>query len=196
MQSARDSTLSNRLVCCFSFAESLNFNSNSCRRPDNCAHTVVGHPTCPPPPIKENSPRPYGLLNSGTVVLSPSGSLAKGLVKYLETSPRVTEWKFPDQDLLSEYFKGKWKPLSWYYNALRSLRNSHPSLWCDDEIRSLHYIFPDKPWHSRITAPGTENGFDVMDKWWWDRFDKLGKTLAITDPGGWEYVLSTVDKRP
>jgi lipopolysaccharide biosynthesis glycosyltransferase len=156
----------------------------------------VGHPTSLPPPITENSPRPYGQLNSGTVVLSPSESLAEGLVKHLESSPRVAEWKFPDQDLLSEYFKGKWKPLSWYYNALRSLRNSHPAMWCNNEIRCLHYIFADKPWQSRITAQGTEKGFDVMNKWWWDRFDELGKTLAIADPKGWEFVLSTVDKRP
>jgi len=156
----------------------------------------VGHPTSLPPPITEGSPRPHGQLNSGTVVLSPSEPLAESLVKYLESSPRVAEWKFPDQDLLSEYFKGKWRPISWYYNALRSLRNSHPAMWCNNEIRCLHYIFADKPWQSRITAQGTEMGFDIMNKWWWDRFDELGKTLAIADPEGWVYVLSTVDTRP
>ena len=172
------------------------FSFPSCRRPDNCPHTVVGHPTSLPPPITDKSPRPYSLLNSGTVVLNPSASLAEGLVKHLETSPQVAEWKFPDQDLLSEYFKGKWKPISWYYNALRSLRNSHPAMWSDNEIRCLHYIFAVKPWHARITPQGIETGFDVMDKWWWDRFDELGGALAITDPKGWEYVLSVVDKRP
>ena len=156
----------------------------------------MAHPTSPPPVITENSPRPYGQLNSGTVVLSPSESLAEDLVNHLKSSPRVVEWKFPDQDLLSEYFKGKWKPISWYYNALRSLSNSHSQMWCNSEIRCLHYIFADKPWQSRITAPGTEKGFDIMDKWWWDRFDELGKTLAIADPNGWKFVSSTVDNRP
>jgi hypothetical protein len=69
-------------------------------------------------------------------------------------------------------------------------------MWSNHEIRCLHYIFADKPWQSRITAPGTEKGFDVMDKWWWDRFDEVGKTLEMTDPKGWEFVLSTVDNRP
>jgi lipopolysaccharide biosynthesis glycosyltransferase len=121
--------------------------------------------------------------------------LAEGLVKHLESSAlKVAEWKFPDQDLLSDYFKGKWKPLAWYYNALRSLRNSHPGLWSDDAVRCVHYIFPDKPWHSRVTAGGTERGFDVMDRWWWDRFDELGETLAVVDRKGWEFVVSMVDK--
>jgi hypothetical protein len=156
----------------------------------------VGNPTAPPPPITGDSPRPFTQLNSGTVVLTPSESLAKDLIRHLECSPRVAEWKFPDQDLLSEYFKEKWVPISWYYNALRSLRNSHPVMWSDEHIRCLHYIFADKPWQSRITSPGTEKGFDVMDKWWWDRFDELGKTLATADPKGWEFVLSTVNTRP
>lgn len=127
------------------------------------------------------------------MVLNPSKDLSAGLVHHLYTSPRVTEWKFPDQDLLSEYFMDKWRPISWYYNALRSLRNSHPVLWSEGEIRCLHYIFADKPWQSRTTRPGTEKGFDVMDKWWWDRFDALGKIIARNDPGGWNLVLSTVD---
>lgn len=165
------------------------------RRPDNCAHTSVSCPTGLPPPITGSSPRPYSQLNSGTVVLNPSTALAARLVHHLYHSPRVLEWKFPDQDLLSEYFKGKWWPIPWYYNALRSLHNSHPAMWSDEEVRCLHYIFADKPWQSRRTPPGTEKGFEVMDKLWWDRFDALGEVVSVADPKGWNFVLSTVNNR-
>ncbi|KAF9532047.1 nucleotide-diphospho-sugar transferase [Crepidotus variabilis] len=162
-------------------------------RPDNCAHTTLSHPTSLPPLPTHTSPRPHTQLNSGTVVLNPSKPLAASIVHHLYTSPRVAEWKFPDQDMLSEYFKGKWRPISWYYNALRSLYNSHPTMWSEREIRCLHYIFADKPWQSRRTPRGMEKGFDVMDKWWWERFDALGESIARADPTGWKFLLSTVD---
>ncbi|KAJ3510542.1 hypothetical protein NLJ89_g4619 [Agrocybe chaxingu] len=164
-------------------------------RPDNCAHTAVKHPTEPPPSITENSPRPYTQLNSGTVVLSPSMKLAADVMQYLFTCDRISEWKFPDQDLLSSFFQGRWRPISWYYNALRSLHSVHPIIWSEGEIRCLHYIFADKPWQSRITPPASEEGFDVMDRWWWERFDELGKVMSRSDPRGWELVAATVDNR-
>ncbi|CAA7266558.1 unnamed protein product [Cyclocybe aegerita] len=164
-------------------------------RPDNCAHTAVKHPTEPPPSITENSPRPYTQLNSGTVVLSPSMKLAADVMQYLFTCDRISEWKFPDQDLLSSFFQGRWRPISWYYNALRSLHSVHPIIWSEGEIRCLHYIFADKPWQSRITPPASEEGFDVMDRWWWERFDELGNIMSRSDPRGWELVVATVDNR-
>lgn len=35
----------------------------------------------------------------------------------------------PDQDLLAEVFEGRWKPLSWRFNAIKTLRWVHPKLW-------------------------------------------------------------------
>ncbi|KAF8912780.1 nucleotide-diphospho-sugar transferase [Gymnopilus junonius] len=164
-------------------------------KPRNCAYTAVKYPTAPPPAITEHSPRPYTQLNSGTVVLNPSKSLSADIIQFLFTCDRVSEWTFPDQDLLSEFFRGKWQPISWYYNALRSLRNVHPVLWSKNEIRCLHYIYADKPWQSRKTPPKSEEGFEVMNRWWWEYFDRLGETMAVEDPEGWNLVLSTVDKR-
>ena len=68
-------------------------------------------------------------------------------------------------------------------------------MWSDEEVRCLHYIFADKPWQSRRTPPGTEKGFEVMDKLWWDRFDALGEVVSVADPKGWNFVLSTVNNR-
>lgn len=163
------------------------------RRPENCAYSSVSHPTAPAPIIASNSPRPYTQLNSGTVILNPSKSLSASITRFLYTSNKISEWAFPDQDLLSEFFKGKWRPIPWYFNALRSLYSIHPQLWRNSEIRCLHYIFADKPWQARITPPGSDKGFDVMNRWWWERFDALGETMKRNDPEGWRLVLSTVD---
>jgi hypothetical protein len=66
-------------------------------------------------------------------------------------------------------------------------------MWSEDEIRCLHYIYADKPWQSRITPSRSDKGFDVMDRWWWDRFDALAERMKMDDPEGWALVLSTVD---
>lgn len=166
-----------------------------CRLPQNCAYAKVHSPTDSPPTITAQSPRPHTQLNSGTVILNPSTALFTGIKKFLETSERVSEWTFPDQDLLSEYFKGRWKPISWWYNALRTLSTTHPSIWQESEIRCLHYIFADKPWQSRVYQGDSESTFAVMNRWWWDRFDALGQEMKCNDLTGWDFVLSTVDKR-
>jgi hypothetical protein len=46
---------------------------------------------------------------------------------------------------------------------------------------------------SRITPPGLEKGIDLMNMWWWDRFDALGETMRRNDFEGWRLVLSSVD---
>lgn len=162
------------------------------RIPAHCAHSSVKHPTAPPPGIRKDSPRPYSQLNSGTVVLNPSLAISASIEHRLQTCPYVTGWVFPDQDLLSEHFKGKWIPLAWYYNALRSLYVVHPDLWADHEIRCLHYIFADKPWQSRITPQDLEPRFKVMNRWWWERFDQLGNVMAKKDIADWQFLRSSI----
>ncbi|KAG6841258.1 hypothetical protein C0991_000398 [Blastosporella zonata] len=161
--------------------------------PANCAHTAVTAPTALPPSATASSPRPYRQLNSGTVVLNPSKKLSEGIVDFLSTYDKIAEFSFPDQDLLTAYFEGKWTPLHWYYNALRTLRYIHPNLWKDDEVRCLHYILPDKPWRSRITPRESEAELGEMNRWWWRQFDELGEELQTTDPKGWKLLQSSVD---
>ncbi|KAG6816287.1 hypothetical protein H0H87_007230 [Tephrocybe sp. NHM501043] len=159
----------------------------------NCAHTAVTDPTALPPPITKTSPRPYGQLNSGTVVLNPSTKLSEGIIHFLSTSDKIAEFSFPDQDLLTAYFDGTWKPLNWYYNALRTLRYIHTNLWKDEEVRCLHYILPDKPWQSRATRREDEALLGEMNRWWWRQFDDLSKEMQIVDPEGWELVRGSVN---
>lgn len=155
--------------------------------PENCAHSSVSHPQAltSPPAISERSPRPFHLLNSGLVVLTPSRQTADSVYHYLRTSPLVPTFRFADQDLFAAVFKNKWKPLPWCYNALKTLRVIHKSVWKDAEVRCLHYIMSQKPWH---TPPGTVGEYNEVNQWWWDRYHILGKDMAPRDPRGWEMV--------
>ncbi|KAK2461820.1 hypothetical protein APHAL10511_006283 [Amanita phalloides] len=159
-------------------------------KPDNCAHSAVTHPTASPPSPTKGNLRPYSQLNSGTVVINPSKHIAREIYNYLATSKDVSTFSFPDQDLLAAFFKGKWRPIRWYYNALKTLRHLHPQEWSDDEVRCVHYIFPDKPWQRRVTS---EELYRVLHNWWWEQFDELGNEMKIVDPEGWHFVLSTVN---
>jgi lipopolysaccharide biosynthesis glycosyltransferase len=136
------------------------------------------------PVITESSPRPYGLLNSGMVVLNPSKELSDAIFHYLATSPLVPTFSFPDQDLLANFFTGKWKPVPWCYNALKTVRVVHQPLWRDEEVRCVHYILPEKPWQSRKA----DKEYETVHGWWWDRFDRLGEEMQGADSKGWSLV--------
>ncbi|KAJ7070910.1 glycosyltransferase family 8 protein [Mycena amicta] len=156
--------------------------------PENCAFTAVQTPTSPPP-VPCDSPRPYGQLNSGTVVLQPSRFLAQQLYDFLATDERVSTFTFPDQDLLTVFFKGKWTALPWYYNALKTLRVIHSPLWDDDVARVVHYILTDKPWKSRESQL---EEYEVVNSWWWAQYDRLNQKLLAEDEECWKLVSSTV----
>ncbi|CDO72382.1 Glycosyltransferase Family 8 protein [Trametes cinnabarina] len=157
----------------------------------NCPHTAAEtNEDKAPPALTESSPRPYALLNSGVVVLHPSREAFEDIYRFL-ASPQVKEYCFPDQDLLAEYFKGRWKPLPWYYNGLKTLRAIHPGLWSDDEVRCVHYILKDKPWTMRPEAEKLPD-YRVVSQWWWDVFEELRAEMADQDPEGLALVDSLV----
>ena len=105
------------------------------------------------------------------------------------TSPLVPTFAFPDQDLLAAFFEGRWKVLPYIYNALKTLRLIHKPLWRDEEVCCLHYIFHEKPWS---LPPGSGGDYDEVDRWWWDRYQKLGDEMRATDETGWKIVDSHV----
>jgi len=155
--------------------------------PENCAFTPLEHPTAltHPTEIQPDSPRAYGLLNSGAVVLDPSNEAMSGLAEFLSTSPLVPTFRFVDQDLLAAFYKGRWKPLPWCYNALKTLRKIHKPLWRDEEVRCLHYILAVKPWQTKTV----EEWEKEMYGWWWDRYRLLEDRLSH---GGDEVTLKLI----
>lgn len=146
-------------------------------------------PTSPPPKVKDD-PRPHQQLNSGTILLQPSPQLFQTVSRILEDETTVKMFTFPDQDLLAVAFHGKWRPLPWYYNALRTLPKMHPQLWDDRQVRCVHFILADKPWRSRM-APRQE--CSKPHDWWWQTFDRMLPALEALDADGARWVLTQVD---
>lgn len=140
-----------------------------------------------PTQITSTSPRPHGLLNSGLVVLRPSLDYFALITEYLYTSPEVKTFKFPDQDLLSAFYRGRWKPLPYIYNALKPLRLIHPRMWRDEDVKCVHLIL-DKPWGPGGRALGTQ--FELTHRWWWDQYEALEREMNCDkgDPQGWRYL--------
>jgi len=161
------------------------------RMPANCAYTPLNHPDghSQPVSIQPSSPRPYNLLNGGLIVLTPSATLGRSIIDFFHTSPLIPTFTLFDQDLLATFFRGRWKPLPWVYNALKTLRVIHKNLWRDDEVRCLHYILTDKPWNARVQEGNVVDDLTEMDKWWWERFDKLIDELK-DDPETRELLLA------
>ncbi|KAI9457740.1 nucleotide-diphospho-sugar transferase [Russula earlei] len=161
--------------------------------PTNCPYTPLVHPSghTQPLSIQPSSPRPHTLLNSGLVVLTPSATLARAIVDFLRESPLVPTFIFPDQDALAAFFQGRWKPLPWVYNALKTLRVIHKNIWRDEEVRCLHYILSDKPWNARVREGDIVGDMTEVDKWWWECFDSLINELE-DDPETRELLLANV----
>ncbi len=59
---------------------------------------------------------------------------------FIATSDEVPTFKFPDQDALASIYKGRWQPLPWVYNGLKTLRKIHDPLWRDAEVKNVHYM--------------------------------------------------------
>ena len=104
----------------------------------------------------------------------------------------VSSFTFPDQDLLAEVFRGRWKPILWKYNALKTLRVIHKSLWSDREVKCIHYILADKPWKSIPFSDEHPGDYDDLNQWWWNAFNDMGEQMRQSHPADWKYMSSHV----
>lgn len=143
---------------------------------ENCAYTPLEHPTAlsRPTEVKPHSRPTYHLLNSGTFMFYPSQSLWDEMMEFFTTTPKLSEFKFPDQDFLAEFFRNRWMSIGWQYNALKTMRYWHPNIWRDEEVVCLHYIV-DKPWAKRIGPDGIAGYLSrdgVTHAWWWEVFQE------------------------
>lgn len=124
--------------------------------PENCAFSSENYkPIEPQSKDDEQLRHVYGpscntglkLLNSGVMVIAPHRQTYEEIISVLNHCPdRIATYRFPDQDLLADLYSGRWVPLSYKYNALKTLRVIHSDLWKDSEVKCIHYILPPKPW--------------------------------------------------
>lgn len=102
-------------------------------------------------------------MNGGLQVVNPSIAVFNLIQDYMD-SDAVINLDFADQSLLSDLFRGRWVPLPYTYNALKTLRweGVHSQIWQDDKVKNIHYIFSPKPWDEK---EGQESG-DATHAWW------------------------------
>lgn len=142
---------------------------------ENCGFTPIEHPaalTNPTQVTLESRPT-YHLLNSGMFLFEPSQHLWDKMIDFFNTTDKLAEYKFPDQDFLADFFRNKWLSVGWQFNALKTMKYWHPNIWRDDEVVCLHYIV-DKPWAKRVGADGVAGylGRDgVTHQWWWQDYE-------------------------
>ncbi|MCJ1478682.1 hypothetical protein MMC13_007363 [Lambiella insularis] len=142
----------------------------------SCAYTPLRHPSAlsAPTPVPHSSDRQakptHAMLNGGMFLFHPSAALWDSLLAAFTASPHLSAYQFPDQDFLAAFFRDRWRPLPWRYNALKTMRYWHETIWRDGEVCALHYIV-DKPWARRIARDGVAGhlGRDgVTHGWWWE----------------------------
>jgi inositol 3-alpha-galactosyltransferase len=145
-------------------------------REENCGFTPLEHPEAltKPTQVTPESRPTYHLLNSGMFLYHPSKQLWDRMLEFFNTTNKLSEFKFPDQDFLAEFFRNKWQSIGWQFNALKTMRYWHPKMWRDDEVVCLHYIV-DKPWAGRVKEDGTA-GYKGNDgethTWWWNAWEE------------------------
>lgn len=159
---------------------------------ENCAFTPLSHPsaldTATPVPRNAKPPVTYALLNSGFFVYHPSQALWDSMLCYFNDKPELlATFQFPDQDFLAHFFALKWKPVSWKYNALKTMENWHRNIWRDEEVMGLHYIV-DKPWDRRVASDGIAGHMGRDGKthtWWWKVFEDWVEKRAGIEEAKW-----------
>lgn len=151
---------------------------------ENCAFTPQRHPKALAGSIAfdQYSVVTYNLFNSGMFVFHPSQQLWDDMMKFFDTTDLLGTFKFPDQDFLIRFFHGRFMPVSWKYNAVKTMAYRHTNIWRSDEIVCLHYIV-DKPWAKRIGADGIA-GFNGQDgethAWWWEDYEAWVRTSTLS----------------
>ena len=158
----------------------------------NCAFTRLTDPhSIAPQPTSKSRPT-YHLLNGGLLIFYPTQSLWNDMLTFFNTTDRLKTYQFPDQDFLADYFRNKWQPLSWKYNALKTMRYWHPKMWSDDVVVVVHYIV-DKPWERQVSPDGVAGhlGRDgETHRWWWELYREWVKTKNGSEAG--EKVLQAM----
>jgi lipopolysaccharide biosynthesis glycosyltransferase len=111
-------------------------------------------------------------MNGGLQVVRPSTVVFNLILDYL-ASDKAIDLDFADQSLLSDLFRGRWVPLPYVYNALKTLRGKgvHDAIWRDDEVKNIHYILSPKPW-DEVDESGQEAASQDETHAWWHKANR------------------------
>ncbi|KAK6084564.1 glycosyl transferase family protein [Seiridium cupressi] len=133
---------------------------------DNCAFTHQ-HPDPDKAQTEGIDPSvgPLGFMNGGLQVVNPSKAVFKQIVEYMENN--AVNMDFADQSVLSDLYRGRWVPLPYIYNALKTMRwaGVHDAIWKDESVKNVHYILAPKPW-DEMDEQGNFMGKDESHSWW------------------------------
>ncbi|WP_343465078.1 glycosyltransferase family 8 protein [Pantoea sp.] len=130
-------------------------------QPDNCHYTWQASGKAAPADLDL-------YLNGGFLVLNPDREVFAWLQHNVQAIDDLRRYPFSEQDLLNELFKDRWLPLSWVYNALKTLPFQHAGLWRDDKVKNLHYILA-KPWQRDRHPPVSERDrYYPLEQLWWE----------------------------
>lgn len=136
------------------------------------------------------------MLNSGVLVITPSAQIYAEITSALQEISRIEKYEFPDQQLLSDVFAGRWVSIPYVYNALKTLRwgEVHGAIWRDEEVRAVHYIFAKKPWHEGVgvhSEAAAREKLDGPSLWWWEAdWERRGLERARGVVDGFSYGVS------
>lgn len=136
--------------------------------PENCAFTAQ-HGT-PEKAQEDGMPSDYGITmpNGGMQVVVPCAETYDTILNALQDE-KTSSYDFSDQSLLGDVFRGRWVPLPYVYNALKTLRwkGVHDAIWRDESVKLVHYILSPKPW-DETEEDRKKEGRDGSHQWWWD----------------------------
>lgn len=105
-------------------------------------------------------------MNGGLQVVNPSSEVYNLILNHMASDAAI-DMEFADQSLLSDLFRGRWVPLPYIYNALKTMRweGVHHQIWRDDKVKNVHYILSPKPW-DEMDEEGRFVGKDESHGWW------------------------------
>jgi alpha-N-acetylglucosamine transferase len=136
--------------------------------PENCAFTSQhANPDVAQLQGADPSKCVVAMMNGGLAVLRPSKKLYKQIVDRINSHGE--KMYFPDQEVLSDLFRGRWVALPYVYNALKTMRKEgvHAQIWRDESVKNVHYILSPKPWEE-VDEMGTWVGTDETHRWWFE----------------------------
>ena len=137
--------------------------------PDTCFYTHCrGRDHVTEPGATDN------YLNGGFLVLSPDEAVLADMVGRLAGVDDLSHYPFAEQDFLNEFYRDRWRPLPYVYNALKTLQHQHPSVWDPASVKNIHYII-DKPWAKPLDP--TDRYVEV-NRLWWEMADTLGAPVG------------------